>query len=428
VLVISFAALGFLWKRPLLEAAAEGQPLPPWAQRIVLSPITHALLGALGFALLVLVWVSAVFGTDVSSRNLAPTFIYIAFWLGLVPVTVLFGDVFRALNPWLAAANGTAWIRRELGWREGRPIPYPRWLGRWPAAILLFCFSALELAWVEPSNPRHMGIAVTIYSVVTWIGMAAFGRQTWVDNGEAFSVYFSLLARIAPFAVRERDGRREAIFRAPLSGLGGREDHPGTFAFVVVMLGSVAFDGFSRTTFWQDRYYNVQVDLLDRPGLADLVGFLMNLGGLLATILIVAGVYLVTVAAARWMVNAPSSLAHEFVPSLIPIALAYAIAHYFSLLVLQSQYLAPLFSDPLGKGWNLIGLSHVRPDLAILPPNAIWYVQVGALVLGHAAGLMIAHDRAVSLFDRKTALWTQYPMLALMVTYTVGGLWLLSQG
>jgi hypothetical protein len=118
-----------------------------------------------------------------------------------------------------------------------------------------------------------------------------------------------------------------------------------------------------------------------------------------------------------------------FLASLVPIALVYAVAHYFSLLLLQGQFAIPLASDPLGRGWDLIGTADFRPNLAVLSPNAIWYVQVGALVVGHVAGLTLAHDRAVALFrSARTAMQTQYVMLVLMVVYTVGGLWLLSQG
>lgn len=113
----------------------------------------------------------------------------------------------------------------------------------------------------------------------------------------------------------------------------------------------------------------------------------------------------------------------------MPIAFVYVVAHYFSLLVIQGQFAIPLLSDPLGRGWNLFGTADVVPDLTVLSPNTIWYVQAGSLVAGHVAGLALAHDRAVTIFaDRRDALRSQYAMLALMVVYTVGGLWILSRG
>ena len=138
--------------------------------------------------------------------------------------------------------------------------------------------------------------------------------------------------------------------------------------------------------------------------------------------------FLAACAIARATVSAPRSLAPDFVLSLVPIALVYAIAHYFSLFVIQGQYIVPLLSDPFGKGWDLFGTADFRPNIASSAPNTIWYVQAVALVLGHVAGLAVAHDRAVTIFrDRQDALRSQYAMLALMVLYTVGGLWLLSR-
>ena len=156
---------------------------------------------------------------------------------------------------------------------------------------------------------------------------------------------------------------------------------------------------------------------------------LLSLGGLLAAVLLVAAAYTAACTAARWAVNAPRRLEGDFLLSLVPIAFVYVVAHYFSTLVTQGQFAVPLLSDPLGRGWNLIGTADVVPNLAVVTPATTWYVQVGALVAGHVAGLAIAHDRAVAIFpDRRTALRSQLPLLALMVLYTTGGLWVLSRG
>jgi hypothetical protein len=144
---------------------------------------------------------------------------------------------------------------------------------------------------------------------------------------------------------------------------------------------------------------------------------------------VVALAYLAAVGTARAIAHSEGSLADAFLGSLVPIALVYAVAHYFSLLVIQGQFAIPLASDPFGRGWDLLGSAAFRPNLAPLSPNTIWYVQVVALVVGHVLALTLAHDRAVGLFrSAQTAARTQYAMLALMVLYTVGGLRLLSQG
>jgi len=429
VLIVSFIALGVLWRRPLLEAQADGRPLPVALQRVALSRALRFVLGALGFFLLVVVVAAALFGTSVVNRNLAPTFVYVIFWLGLVPVVVVFGNVWATLNPWRAAADAYVWLARRLGLRPSALTEYPSQWGRWPATVLLFLWATLELAYFEPANPRVVGTAVLFYSFFTWYGMAVFGRSAWLAGGEAFNVYFGFFARIAPFAVREREGRRELVIRPPLAGLSLRDALPGTLAFVAVMLGSVTFDGFSRTSFWQDlRSELVGPYVVSSPTLADIVSTLVNVAGLLVIVALVALAYLTALRAARELAEEQLEVS-DFVLALVPIALAYAVAHYFSLLVVQGQYVIPTASDPLGHGWDVLGTADYRPRPTPLSPNVTWYVQVTALVVGHVLGLVLAHDRAVQLFrSARVALKTQYAMLALMIVYTVTGLWLLWQG
>jgi FtsH-binding integral membrane protein len=424
-LVASFVLLGALWKQPLLERHAGGRPLPAWLVSIVESRVLRIVLQAFSAGLLVLVFLCALFGSTNPNENFTPTFIYVVFWLGLVPVQVLIGDVFRVLDPWRAFADAAVWLM-ELGGRQAAPLAtLPESAGRYPAAAALFAFAALELTYTDPASPRALALAIALYSYVTFFAMAAFGRETWLRQGEAFSVYFGTLARIAPFA--RVDGR--LVVRWPFTGLAGADYTPGTLAFLAVMLGSVGFDGFSRTSLWQNRMADIESPfVLDQPRLGELIVNGVSLLGLAAAVLLVAGAYLAAVAIAQRSVNARESLAAEFVLSLVPIALVYAVAHYFSLLVIQGQFAITLSSDPFGRGWDLFGTADFAPNLAPFSPNTIWYVQVAALVGGHIAGLAIAHDRAVTLFrKREAALRSQYAMLVLMVLYTVGGLWLLNQ-
>jgi hypothetical protein len=146
-------------------------------------------------------------------------------------------------------------------------------------------------------------------------------------------------------------------------------------------------------------------------------------------VLLVAVAYLAAIQAAKLVARTTAPLATEFLGSLVPIALAYALAHYFSLLLIQGQVAITLASDPFGYGWDLFGTADYQVDATVISPNTIWYFQVAVLVTGHVFGLVLAHDRAVTLFNSpRTAIRTQYAMLALMVLYTVGGLWLLSRG
>jgi hypothetical protein len=425
VLVLSFLALGTLWRQPVLERLRAGRPLPEGLERVLRSTPLRVVLGAISAGLLVLVFLAALLGEPSSAQNLAPTFVYVIFWLGVVALQLVLGNVWSVLDPWRAVADGFAWAWGKLGRTWTPPATYPERLGVAPAAVLLFAFAALELCYTDPANARALALAIALYSYVNWFGMAAFGRETWRRSGDGFAVYFGLLARIAPFG--ERDGR--LVLRAPLSGLAGPEPRPGMVAFVAVMLGSVAFDGLSRASRWQDLRARVEGPyVLDDPRLADLAAMLLALAGLVGCVLAVVLLYRGAVRLARLATGEERSFVADFLPSLVPIALVYAVAHYFTLLLVQGQYAIPLGSDPFGYGWDLYGGAGYRPNLSPLAPNTVWYVQVGALVTGHVAGLAVAHDRAVGILPPRQALRSQYAMLVLMVAYTVGGLWLLSQG
>jgi hypothetical protein len=426
VLVVSFVALGALWRRPQLERRSGGRRVARWLERAVLSLWVRLLLQTFSVLLLAVTLWAALWGTALPLENFAPTFVYVVFWLGIPLLSVVFGNVWRVLSPWRAIADGAVWAL-ELGGREARPLfVYPAWLGRYPAAVALLAFVGLELAHPRPADPRVLGVAIALYTYWALAGMAVYGRDAWTEGGEGFAAAFGLLGRIAPFAVR--DGR--LAVRWPLTGLAGAEKVPGTLAVVAVLLGSTSFDGFSRTTTWQDRLADVREGLVDAPTWrVDLTISLVNLAGLLAFCAAVVLAYLAAVTIARRLVKTPRNLIPEFVLSLVPIAFAYTLAHYFSLFLIQGQFAIPLASDPLGRGWDLFGTADFEPNLSIVSPETVWYVQVVGLVVGHVAGLAVAHDRAVALFDRREdALRSQYPMLALMVLFTVGGLWVLSQG
>ena len=426
VLVVSFVALGALWRRPLLEKNAAGHPLPAVFQVVLLSRALRILLGAVSVGLLVLTIATALFGTSIELLNFAPSFVYVVFWLGLPLLSVLFGNVWRVLSPWRAIADATVWAIERTG-RAAQPLLEPeRAFGRYPAALALFAFVALELAHPRPEYPRTVGVAVALYTYWALAGMAVFGRETWTRCGEGFAVAFELLSRIAPFAVR--DGR--IAVRWPVTGLGGADPVRGTIVFVAVMIGSTSFDGFSRSSVWQNVLSDVRTAVRDQPlWVIDLTTTVANIAALATFVGLVLGTYMAAVEGTRLLVRAPRSLVPDFVLPLVPISFAYVVAHYFSSFLIDGQFVWSLISDPFGRGWDLLGTVDFAPNLAIVTPETVWYVQVGALVVGHVCGLAVAHDRAVALFEnRRDALRSQYPMLGLMVLYTVGGLWLLSQG
>jgi hypothetical protein len=420
VLVVSFVALGSLWPTARLQEDLPGR-------RVVRLPVAvDVVLGLLGIVLFGATVYSGLAGVQDAFGNLAPTMIYVLFWVGLVVASTLFGNVFRLLSPWRALARGVSWTARRVSGREPPPvIEYPAWLGRWPAAIGILAFAFVELAYRGRDDPSQLAIMALVYAVVMLGGMAWFGIDTWSERADPFGVYFGLFARLSPFT------RRDGVLRLrpPLAGAPALELVPGTIALLCVAIGSTTFDGFSNGPLWG----SIQ------PHLASFFGHLgagslnqlmwASLIGLVACVLIVSGFYRLGVSGMVTVGEGhdANDLARRFAHTLIPIAFAYAFAHYFSLLVFQGQGAIHLFSDPLGHGDNLFGTAHTGINYNVISSKGIWYVQVGALVVGHICGLILAHDRAVAMYRQvQDALRSQYWMLVVMVGFTSLGLWLLS--
>jgi hypothetical protein len=407
--VISFVALSALWKEPRLEDGAPGRILPGFLQRVMTGPVPDVVVRALSSAVFVLVLAAAIAGRDEPSRNLAPVFVYVWFWVGLAFAHALLGNWWATLSPWDTLA-------RFLGIGERTRRPYPKAWGVWPGAILLTGFLWMELVSPAGANPRSLAWGIGVYTVITMAGMATFGREQWNRSGEAFAVYFGLLSRMAVLARRD-DGR--VMLRPPLSGLPGLEPRPGLVAFVMVIIGSTTFDGFSGTSTW----------LSWTGGLSGMGLAVAGTAGLLATILAVSMAYVLAMGAASAVARTPwHPLAVRFVHSLVPIAFAYVAAHYFSYLLLEGQGGIALLSDPFGFGWDLFGTATLAINFTLLSAVAIWYVQVFAIVAGHVAGVILAHDRSVAAFRSSLAMRTQYALLAVMVLFTMTGLLILSGG
>jgi hypothetical protein len=425
VLVVSFVALAVLWPEPRLQKPP-WRPLPGGIGRLLGSRPVEVVCGAIGVFLLCLTIYAGLRGTQSVTANFAPIFIYVIFWLALVPLSVLFGDVFRAFNPWRAIGRAVAWVARTVSRDElPAPLEYPAWVGRWPAAAGIFAFATMELVASNGDKPDSLAIAVCVYSALTFIAMALYGVDRWIERGEAFSVYFNLFSRLSP--VETRNG--EVGLRRPLSGLPQLEPLPGTVALVAVMIGSVSFDGFTGKRPWNSISPDIAQFFQDRGLSPEHALELTFLLGLIGAILVVAGLYWLGVVGAKGVGGGFSArrLAHEFVHSLVPIALAYVAAHYFTLLLFQGQAIAYLVSDPLGKGSDIFGTANTQIDYTLIGADATWYWQVGFVVAGHVAALTLAHDRALAIYeDNRLAVRSQYWMLAVMVGFTSLALWLLS--
>jgi hypothetical protein len=425
VLVVSFVGLATLWQKPVLEDDEDFWPAPDWLSFTLVNPATEFFTGVIGVGLLGLTIWAGFAGVQGATDNFAPTFIYVIFWVGLVPLSLVFGDIFRALNPWRAIARAAGWVGSRLFGTLPTPFQYPSWLGRWPAAATILSFGWIELAWVNGQDPSALAGAAVLYSVLTLIAIACFGTEAWLRHGEGFSVYYNLFSRIS--AVEVRNGILG--LRRPLSALTRLDPVPGTVGMLIVMIGVVAFDGGSEGPEWsklaphiQDFFGNLGLGPGDALELTFTVGILVGLA-------VIAAIFFTGIAGVRTIDTRPRmEVARSYVHTLVPIAAAYVIAHYFSFLVYNGQSIVYLASDPLGKGSDLFGTAGNSIDYSVINATKIWYVQVGVLVAGHVGGLIASHDRALALYkDHRQASQSQYWLLAVMVAFTTFGLWLLSQ-
>ncbi|WP_079407801.1 hypothetical protein [Streptomyces sp. 3211] len=420
-LFVSFLALGLLWSTSRFRGERSGSALPVALQRVADAPATRTALRGLGLAAALAVLLYLLLGPDDPAHNPAPGAVYVLLWVGLVPASLLLGPVWRLLNP-LRTLHRL--LSRALRRPEPEPgpepgsgpasdpdrapdaaparghHPLPARLGQWPAAVGLFGFTWLELVAPEPASTTTLLIAITAYATAQLLLAARFGER-WFDDGDAFEAYSTLLARLSPLG-RRSDGR--LVLRNPFHGLDATPERPGLVATVCVLLGSTAYDGFSDNPSW----INVlQTSPLGRTPTATL--------GLLASVALVATLYCLCAAATRLVSGPHPGPLTAFAHSLVPIALGYLIAHYFSLFVVEGPRTVSM----------ALGTDSAPEPLPPLGPGGLAALQVIAVVTGHVLGVVAAHDRSVRLFPPAKAVAGQLPLLALMITYTIGGIGLL---
>ena len=420
VLILSFVALGVLWPEARMEALRRR---PAFTLPAAFEPLA----ALAGLVLTGIVVYSALAGTTDTDANLAPTFVWVAFWVAVPLATVVLGDFYTALDPWRTIARLAGAASRALGRAPRDPRPYPAKLGRWPAAAGLALIGWMELVWIRRDDPRALGAVILAYGVIQLAGMARYGIAAWRCGADPFAVYTHVLSHAAPVVV-EPD--RRVSLRAPLSGLPALAAGRGTVAVMVVLIGTTSFDGLSRGSLWAKigpELGTLGANLgLSTPTANQVTGTI----GLLVAFALVSAVYRVGVVGMQRL-HRPGvereALAGRFAHTLVPIAVAYVVAHYFSLVATQGQALASLASDPLGTGANLFGTASLTVNYALLSAGTIWAVQVIALVAGHVGGLILAHDRALTTYtDHRRAVRSQRYMLVVMVGFTSLGLWLLS--
>ena len=452
VIVLSFLIVAIA-VRANASVAAPAQPnRVRWhVDNAVTRPNIRVFAQLFAVAALILIVVAGIIGDQTPTRNLAPTAVWIAWWVGFSYLSALVGNVWSLVNPWAAVF---VWCERILS-KPRAPrrakIDWPRSLGVWPAVVLFIVFAWLELVWGGRSIPAQLAWLIVGFSVLTWTGMFIFGHGTWLTHVDPFALAFGVLSKFGPIDIRsehgvcgtsaadnasDRDGyhggagsRWSWKLRPPGTGLLDTENMSLSLSvFVIVMLSTVTFDGVMATPVWQRIESALYVALPalgnSRVAIIDTVGLLVFCVAFMAVYRLFAT--LIAHACGNRITHDAASRA--FVLTLVPIAIAYLVAHYLGYFLIQGQLLIRLVSDPFGFGWNILGTAHFRPDIGIVGARFMWYTSLIAIVLGHVAAVSLAHVVALRRFnDPRLAIRSQIPMLVLMIAYTMLSLWIIAQ-
>jgi hypothetical protein len=418
-LTFTFALVAFAWRRPRFDPLKPGHPLPSAVTALVDSRLTRGV--AATAALLFAVWVvlAGLWGPQTQANALLGVF-YVLLWVGLVAVSLLFGPVWRVISP---VRTVYALLQRITPQSLSRArLSYPEAWGYRPAAVGLFAFVWMELASPNPASLPWVKSWLLSY-VVVLLGGAWLCGQRWFARVDPFGVYSMVVSRLSPFR-RNQETRRIAIGN-PFDHLLSLPIRPGVVAFLAVLLGSTAFDSFSSSVTWRNFADGLAKAIHVAPVASSLSA--LRTIGLLVFAAVVATTFSLAARATGGIDREqrralPGQMAH----SLIPIVVGYIFAHYLSYLVERGQQAVFALADPLGRGWNPLGLAHLHVAYVLsMHPTVLAVVKVSCVVTGHIVAVIAAHDRALRLLPTGHQLTGQLTMMLVMVGYTFTGLYLL---
>lgn len=388
--VLGLAALTGARRAPAwLTAPPSGRrdlPPPGPLARACRHPAMARVLQAAMLVLLAILVVLGVAGPDRAAVNPVPWLVHGVFWAGLVPLSLLLGGVWRAANPLRLVAAGLARLTGDPDDVTARPVP-DGW-GVWPAAVLLAVFAWSELAL--PAQPR-LTLLVVLAVVLAVLAGAVRHGQAWLDRGDPFEVYSRTLGTLSP--VHAGDGGGLAL-RSPRARLASVTAPAGLGAVVAVLVGADLFDGLLASLAWQNLKVGTGAGarvLIDTAGLA---GCMLAVG---------------------LLVRVATNGVRELLPALLPVVAAYAVAHYTPVLLVEPEVALGLLSDPLGRGWDLLGTAGAGGSYDLLPGAALAVGLLVVLLAGHLAAVVVASDRAVAAYGRARAGTLQLPLRALLV-------------
>lgn len=404
---VVFASFLLVLQRPAGREPQTDEDLRP-------VPVVSAWPGWVMLTISVLLVLVGLFGTQSTPDNVIVTAFWLIFWIA-VPISIAVAGNYW---PYISPLNVLA---RLAGPR--RRVAYPEIWGCWPATVLFFLFASGELVFNGvTTTPAGAALVMIAYGVFSTVMAAIFGAEAWLRRGEVFSVLFATWGRLGFFRFGE-PGRRGFFgglarpFDASVSRL----------IFVLLLLVSVSFDGLLATPSWKSAVGVLPESL--RPGSGGYT--LLLLVVFLAMVGLIWGVFAVFTAAVRAVGHLDAGFLEVMaglIPSLVPIAFGYLVAHNLDYLVINGQLLIHQVSDPLGAGVNLFGTANYEPNRNLIPTALVWYFQIALIIAVHIAAVVLAHGylgRAAR--TERQGKQAEWPWIVAMVGYTMSSLWLLAQ-
>ena len=395
-------------------------PIPAFG----LMQISVLLVRVISLLFFCLVLTAGYWGSGNPLMNLATNFIWINWWLGCSMAIAILGNFWPLLNPWLSLFDFIQFILRSLGFKKGIEFSvcqYPKWIGLYLATTLLLTWSWMEVVYPIAYVPARVTTIALIWTVFNVCGMSFFGKSAWQSRGDVFAVYFAMLSQ---FSICSYE-RKDCSIDLHLPGVGIVQELDvwravnGFAAFIIAMLSIVLFDGLHGSQVW-----NIFLGLLQYLGLGWIASssYLSGTIGLILVWTFFAGLYYFSCFLSSHLFSLASTaiLANTFAGSLIPIAVAYLIAHGFSSLMIQGQNIFFLISDPLSLGWNLFGTAQYRPNIGIIDAGTTWYLAVSSIVIGHVMALVVSHRLILKLApDNSAVSLVTLPQTVLMILFTM---------
>ena len=386
-----------------------------------------------------------------STSPLPAVLFWIGIWTGLPITAVLLGNPWPSLSPFRTIFGGLERLVRLAGLdRLDAGLSYPRGLGGWPAVAFLFLALWAELVLPESETPITVANLMLGYTIVTMVGMMLFGRVAWLRQAELFEVLLGWFGRIGPIgrrvvapsacqdcgedcdpercvdcpecAVAAQPGERRAELRPWFVGLTEVQDGQWSDAgFILLALAGVTYDGLQETAFWGSLMQPIFVAVWEVFGALNTVLIIQTFGLATVWVLFLAAFTLATALtrALHDPLRRPppmSRMIAVYAATLLPIAAGYLIAHYLTLLIQGVVWLPELLADPLLT---------VAPPLDWIPVSVVWYLSVGAIVVGHIVAVVLAHRIALRDSPSRPVL-AGLPLVVLMIAYTVMSLWIIA--